>query len=173
MGRTSKAPRAPADIVSTDIPIDCARMVERLARALRRRAGYTELDVPFASEIAECIVGPSGVTLGPAGSAAHFDGVRIVVPSDHQDLNGVCAHELGHYAFLHDAEARELLAGRHALEERCANWFMVALLVREPVMKRCAAARYTAATAARAMGVHSEFIDARRAQLALLVAAEG
>jgi hypothetical protein len=106
--------------------------LERLAQEVRGIASLDDDDLLLAPEIAERILGSRGVTFGPAGTVAFFDGLRIVIPIDHRDLNFAVAHELGEWALAHVARFR----GDHVARERAANYLGAAIVAPASMVRR-------------------------------------
>lgn len=106
--------------------------LEKLAEEVRGLAGVGPDDLPFAADIAAGVLGRERVVFGAPGTVAHYDGLRIVVPRDHQDINFAVAHELAEWAL-------EKLAGYappHVTRERAANYLGAAILAPADTVRR-------------------------------------
>lgn len=110
---------------------------EGWAADLRRMARVGPDELPLAPEIAGRILGPARVLFGAPGTGARLDGLRIIVASDHPDINFACAHELAEW-YLRDA-ARVRCA--HIARERAAN-SIAAAIIAPPGAVRTAHAHY-------------------------------
>lgn len=106
--------------------------LEKLARCIRRLAGLEDDELLLAPEIAGRLLGPRGVVFGPPGTCAHLDGMRIVVPRDHPDLNFAVAHELAELALVRTNR----FDGRHVDRERAANYLGAAILAPPQAVRR-------------------------------------
>lgn len=106
--------------------------LERLAAEIRRLAGLDDDELLLAPDIAARILGADAVLFGLPGTASRLDGLRIIVPPDHRDLNFAVAHELAEWGL------RDLLRydGPHAEKEQAANYVAAALLAPRPTVRR-------------------------------------
>lgn len=106
--------------------------LERLAREIRALARLGDDDLPLAPTIAERILGPDAVLFGLPGTTSRLDGLRIIVPPEHPDLNFAVAHELAEWGL------REIMryAGPHAEKELAANYVAAALLAPPSTVRR-------------------------------------
>jgi hypothetical protein len=106
--------------------------LEQLACEVRRIARLSDEELLLAPEIAGRVLGPRGVAFGPRGTVAFLDGVRIIVPIDHPDLNFAVAHELAEWALAYLAR----FGGGHVERERAANYVGAAIVAPASAVRR-------------------------------------
>lgn len=106
--------------------------LERLAQEIRTIAHLDDDDLPLAPEIAERVLGKGSVLFGLPGTAARLDGLRIIVPPEHPDLNFIVGHELAEWALRDVLRFR----GPHPEKEQAANYVAAALLAPPMTVRR-------------------------------------